>query len=92
MQNHFIERIVTAADLQDESVLGMPLVEIAGERRVLIEHHCGVTQYGRCRICVRVKYGIITIVGESLELTRMTGSQIIITGRIDGVQLERGGR
>ena len=92
MQKHFIERIVTAADLQDESVPGIPLVEIAGDRRVLIEHHCGVTQYGRCRISVRVKFGSIIIAGAGLELTRMTGSQLIITGRIDGVQLERGAR
>ena len=89
MEKHFVERIVTAADLYDEPIPNMPLVEIAGDRRVLIEHHCGVTQYGRCRISVRVKFGTIVINGAQLELSRMTGQQLIISGRIDSVVLER---
>ena len=92
MDKHFMERIAMAADLDEEPIPGLPLVEIAGDRRVLIEHHCGVTQYGRCRISVRVKFGTVVIVGTQLELTRMTGQQMIVTGRIDAVQLERSGR
>ena len=92
MDKHFMERIAEAADLRDEPIPGLPLVEIAGDRRVLIEHHCGVTQYGRCRISVRVKFGSVVVVGTALELTRMTGEQLIVTGKIDCVQLERSGR
>ncbi len=91
MEKHLIERIAAATDLQAEPIPGLPLVEIAGDRRVLIEQHCGVTQYGGCRICVKVKFGAVVIVGTGLELTRMTGKQLIVTGKIDGVQLERGG-
>jgi sporulation protein YqfC len=89
MDKRFLERVTAAADLQGEPIPGLPLVEIAGDRRVLIEHHCGVTQYGRCRISVRVKFGAVVVVGDRLELTRMTGQQLIISGRIDYVQLER---
>ena len=92
MEKHFMERIVTAADLQDEPMPGLPLVEIVGDRRVLIEQHYGVTQYGSCRISVRVKYGAVVISGAQLELTRMTGQQLIVTGKIECVQLERSGR
>ncbi|MBQ9930037.1 MAG: YabP/YqfC family sporulation protein [Oscillospiraceae bacterium] len=92
MEKHFMERIAAAADLQAEPLPGLPLVEIAGDRRVLIEQHCGVTEYGRCRICVRVKFGAVVISGSGLELTRMTPQQLIVTGRIDGVHLERSGR
>ena len=31
---------------------GVPIVELAGDRRVLIENHRGVTEYGMERICV----------------------------------------
>ncbi len=92
MEKRFIERIAAAADLQAEPLPGLPLVEIAGDRRVLIEQHCGVTEYGRCRICARVKFGAVVISGSGLELTRMTPQQLIVTGRIDGVHLERSGR
>ena len=91
MQKQFMERIAEVADLQSEPLPGMPLVEIAGDQRVLIEHHSGVTQYGRCRICVKVKFGAVVIVGTGLELTRMTGQQLIVTGKIACIQLERGG-
>lgn len=69
---------------------GMPLVEIAGEKRVLIENHRGVTEYDANRICVRVKFGQICVCGESLTLAQMTGASLVICGRIDSVTLLRG--
>lgn len=89
MERHLLERITDAADLPDEPAPGLPLVEIAGDRRVLVEHHCGVTEYGRQRISIKVKYGCVTVTGQRLELTRMTREQLIITGCIDCVTLER---
>lgn len=87
-----MERITAATDLSDEPIPGVPLVEIAGEKRVLIEHHCGVTEYGRCQICVKVKFGFVMVMGQRLELARMTKEQLIITGKIECVKLERRGR
>ena len=89
MGKHFIDRMADAADLPDEPIPGQPLVEIAGERRVLIERHSGVTEYGRQQICVKVKYGTVCVTGQGLELTRMTKEQLIISGCIECVKLER---
>ncbi len=86
---NILERLTMAVDLPEEPVPGQPLVEVFGDGRVLIEHHCGVTQYGRCQIGVRVKFGTVTVLGEKLELTKMTGKTLVITGRIQGVHLER---
>lgn len=85
----WVDRISAAADLQEESIPALPLVEIAGDRRVLIEHHCGVTHYGRERIVVQVKFGQIAVSGDCLELTKMTAQQLIISGCIYGVELQR---
>jgi sporulation protein YqfC len=68
----------------------MPLVEIAGEKRVLIENHKGVTEYDADRICIRVKYGQICVCGENLTLSQMTGACLVICGRIDSITLLRG--
>lgn len=86
----FIERMVTAVDLQDEPIPGLPLVEIAGERRVLIENHRGVMEYGTQTIRVKVKFGQICVCGSGLELARMNRGQLVISGRVDSVQLIRG--
>lgn len=69
---------------------GMPLVEIAGEKRVLIENHKGVTEYDADRICVRVNFGQICVCGEHLTLAQMTGACLVICGRIDSITLLRG--
>ena len=84
------ERLTMAADLPDEAIPRLPLVEIAGDRRVLIENHLGVIAYGTEQICVRVTYGTLTVCGCQLELARMTRGQLIVTGRIDKISLNRG--
>ena len=87
----FLERLAEGADLPGEAMPGQPLVELAGDRRVLIENHNGVTEYGRERISVRVRYGQLVVCGCGLELARMTNEQLVIIGRIDGVTLHRRG-
>jgi sporulation protein YqfC len=76
--------------LKQMELPGMPLVEIAGEKRVLIENHKGVTAYDSDKICVRVKFGQICVCGEGLSLAQMSGSCLIICGRIESVTLLRG--
>ncbi len=84
--NRWIERLSN----QDEALPGQTLVELLGDRRVLIEHHKGVTEYRRDRIQIRVKYGTICLCGSDLHLCRMTGNQLVIVGRIDAITLLRG--
>lgn len=67
------------------------VVEIGGDRRVLIEEHFGVQEYSRDTITVKVRYGCVTVCGGDLELTRMTREQVVICGRIDAVTLHRRG-
>ena len=88
-KGRILERLTMAADLPDESIPGMPLVEISGNVRVLVENHMGVTEYGRDRIRVRVKFGDVCVCGCGLELSRMTKGQLIIRGRIENISLNR---
>jgi sporulation protein YqfC len=84
-----LEKWLDRLDLADEPVPGRSVVEIVGCERVLIEKHSGVIQYGDQMICVRATYGIVRICGSCLELTQMTRYQLIISGCIHCVQLER---
>jgi sporulation protein YqfC len=87
----WIERLAETTDLQGEAFPGQPLIELYGDRRVLIEHHDGVTEYGREKIQVKVRYGYVCVCGNCLELARMTADQLVITGRIDSVSIIRRG-
>jgi len=81
------------AHMMDESAMdavpGQPIVEIAGDRRVLIENHHGVAAYGSEKILVHVKFGSVCICGCNLEMMHMTKEQLVIYGRIDSVGLLR---
>ena len=89
-KGHWIQRIADGANLCGESLPGVPVMELAGDRRVLIERHEGVMEYGTEQICIRVKYGMLCISGCGLELRKMTRQQLVISGHIDCIQILRG--
>lgn len=85
----FLERLAKEADVAADTVPHLPIVEIAGDRRVLIENHFGVMGYSPERILVKVSYGCLSVCGCGLQLVRMTREQLVICGRIQGVTLLR---
>ena len=91
-KRNVLQRLADGVDLTGEPLPGQPIIEIAGDRRVLIENHFGVKEYSRERIGVQGKYGVVTVCGCGLELTRMTKEQLVISGRIDGITLQRRGK
>lgn len=91
-KHSILQRLAEEADLPGEPLPGQTIVEIAGDRRVLIENHFGVMEYSRERIGVKVKYGQLIVCGCGLELARMTREQLVISGRIDCVSLQRRGK
>lgn len=88
----WLQHLADRTELESEALPGLPILEIAGDRRVLIERHGGVVEYGPERIQVRVAYGTVCVTGCGLELVRMTNRQLVIGGRIDSVCLQRGCR
>lgn len=67
----------------------VPIVELAGSRRVLVENHLGVTEYSPERVGIKMKYGQVHVCGCGLRLEHMTKIKLIITGQIDGISLDR---
>ena len=90
-QKGVLRKLYEKTDLLYQPLPGVPVVELAGDRRVLVERHQGVTEYGTSRICIQVKYGQLCVCGDTMELVLMTGEQLVITGRIDSITLLRGG-
>ena len=90
MQNgSWMQKLADRADLSAEPLPGLPIIEIAGDTRVLIERHDGVVEYGTQRIRIRVRYGVICILGCDLQLKQMTKQQLIVSGQIDSIQIHR---
>lgn len=66
------------------------LVEMVGNRRVLIENHRGILGYGTEEICVGATFGCVRISGSSLRLCCMNREQLFISGQIQSISLECG--
>lgn len=86
---YWMQRLADEFDLNDEHLPGLPVIELAGDKRVLIERHRGIVEYSSERIGVRVRYGTVCVHGCGLEVCRMTKEQIVITGRVDDIRLQR---
>lgn len=82
------ERLSNRLDLDSVSMPGVPLVELYGGKRVLIENHCGVMEYTDNMICVKVKCGQICVSGHRLNLTLMSRERLVICGCIESVQMK----
>ena len=87
MDREWVRRLTQG--LEGESLPGMTVAELAGDRRILVEGHRGVTEYSPCRVTVKVGYGELSVYGCDLQLRQMSKVQLVICGRIDGVELRR---
>ena len=70
-----------------ESLSKVPLIEMAGQNRVLIENHLGVLAYSLEEIQIKAAYGVIVVRGEQLRLLQLSAEQLVITGLIREVRL-----
>ena len=84
---HFLTHVLEESAMDTVSI--QPIIEIVGDRRVLIENHQGVAAYGKEKILVCVKFGSVCICGCNLEMMHMTKEQLVVYGRIDSVSLQR---
>ena len=88
-RKHIIERMAQASAMAGEPILRQPLLELCGEHRVLIEHHKGIGDYSKEMVSIHVCFGIIRIEGSNLEIGKMTTDQMVITGNIDRISLQK---
>jgi len=65
----------------------IPVAELCGRNRLLIENHLGVLAYGTEEIRIKVNFGFIQVTGTDLKLMELCREQLVIMGRIDGLEL-----
>lgn len=82
-----LQRVIHSSELSSQPLPIVPLVEIVGCSRVLIENHTCIASYNTQEICTRVKYGMIIIRGDHLHLAYMSAEKLVITGSIESIHL-----
>ena len=88
--SNLMRRMGGQAVISGQPLPGIPIVELAGDRRVLIENHFGIQEYLNHCVKVSVGFGCVWIEGSGLEIVCMSANQLVVTGIIESVKLERG--
>lgn len=91
-RRRYLQRFSDGINLPTEPAPGIPLVELFGDFRVLIERHQGVVAYDSNQIRIRVRNGQISVCGTELSIAQMTKIHLVICGKIRSVSyLNEGG-
>ena len=65
-----------------------PKITIIGFERLLIENYKGILEYQEYFVRISTYIGIINISGFNLKLEEMTTDDLLVTGKIEGIDLE----
>lgn len=68
--------------LADDFGVDLPRIEILGDKRVLVENHKGILEYGDTLMRINCGHMVVKIVGEALELRALSLSELAVTGKI----------
>jgi len=84
-----LRRFTERAGLYGEPLPGIPLLELSGDDRILIENHKCVNSYSSEEISIRVTYGLIRLRGRALVLACVGKEQLVVHGKVDCIVVER---
>lgn len=79
-------RLTSIFDLPGDVVLDVARVTLVGDVQMAIENHRGLLEYNPDRIVVGVPRGRLAITGTELRIGSITPEEIILMGKIAGVQ------
>ena len=86
----FIQQRIRRIQSDVEAFPRVPIVELAGDCRVLIEYHLGILTYDTECITIKLRYGKLKVCGIDLTMAQMTKEQLVIHGTIHSISIIRG--
>ena len=82
------ERINKILEMPREISCNEPKLTIQGFKELLIENFKGILEYEDFYVRINTSIGTININGFNLKLKQMTDEDIMISGKIDSIDLE----
>lgn len=75
-----LSRTADFFDLPAEAMAGDFKITLTGNRRLIVENHRGLMEYGENAIDINCGKMILKIKGEELEIRAMNSDELLITG------------
>ena len=83
-----MRKINDILDIPEEVWGKAPKITITGFQEVLIENFKGILEYEDFFARINTHFGVVNISGFNLKLNQMTEEDILITGKIEGIDFE----
>ena len=85
--SHEIKRkLAESLELPKDIILDIPKITMIGDIRMNIENHKGIIEYTNNCIRIKIKDGILKIMGKNLLLKIILKDEIVIIGKIQQVE------
>ena len=82
------KRFADIGDLPKELVTDYSRMVLLGNREFMIENYNGIIEYEVNKIRVSTASGIISITGDDLSLSELSGDELLVSGLIKNIDLE----
>ncbi len=82
-----VERVADLLELPRDVVLDLPRLTLVGKLQLTVENHRGLVEYTPERVRIAVHEGEIVVTGRGLAIGSVYRDEMIIGGRIDGLEL-----
>ena len=87
-KNKISAKVNEILDIPQEISTNIPKITILGFEKMLIENYKSILEYQEFYIRISTHIGILNINGYELNLNEMTTDDLLITGKIDGIDFE----
>ena len=81
-----LDNLAEYLSLPEEAVSGAAKLSVTGGKRILIENHGGILEYGSERIVVRTAQGKLILSGTGLKLLGMSRRELLFGGKLQNVE------
>ena len=87
-KNRMQSKMNRLLEIPQEISTNLPKLTIVGFEKVLIENYKAILEYQDFYIRISTYIGILNINGYELDLKEMTTDDLLITGRVEGIDFE----
>jgi sporulation protein YqfC len=84
-----MSRMTEFLEIPKEISSNQPKITIVGFDELVIENYKGILEYEDLYVKINTHIGTINISGINLNLKQMTDEDILVTGKMDSIEIER---
>ena len=88
MRKRKISKISRALEFPEEITSSVPRITGLGFGKLMIENYKNILEYQEFFIRINTSIGIINVSGCDLKMQEMTSDDVVIEGKIEGVEFE----